>query len=83
MEDLRQQIAALCAHAHVDTDGEFPLITVDDTYWHDLAAALKERLHFDCLTAVVGVDWKDSLGCMYYLTDTLRLTHFNQWLNFK
>ncbi len=70
MADLKDKISALCAQAQFDTEGEFLMVTVDDAQWHALALALKEQLHFDYLTAVVGVDWKESLGCVYYLTNT-------------
>ena len=48
------------------------LVNVDDAHWHALACELKNNpdLAFDVLTAVVGMDWKDSFGCMYYLTST-------------
>ncbi|MBR6248328.1 MAG: NADH-quinone oxidoreductase subunit D [Muribaculaceae bacterium] len=70
MADLKEQIGKLCQQAVIDDTGEFLLVTVDDAQWHDFAAALKQQLHFDYLTAVVGMDWKDSLGCIYYLTNT-------------
>ncbi|WP_407400973.1 NADH-quinone oxidoreductase subunit D [Sodaliphilus sp.] len=70
MADTKDKISALCAQSQFDTEGEFLLVTVDDAQWHALAQALKEQLHFDYLTAVVGMDWKDSLGCVYYLTNT-------------
>ena len=70
MVDLKEQIGILCPQAVIDDTGEFLLVTVDDAQWHDFAAALKQKLHFDYLTAVVGMDWKDSLGCIYYLTNT-------------
>ena len=70
MADIQEKIAKLCPDAQFDTTGELLLVTVPDEKWHDLAKALKEQLGFDYLNAVVGVDWKDSLGCMYYLTNT-------------
>jgi len=70
MAQLQEQIAKLCPQAQLDDSGEFLLVTVDDAQWHDLAVALKEQLHFDTLAALVGVDWKDSIGCMYYLTNS-------------
>ena len=70
MAELKDKISELCPQAQFDTDGEFLLVTVDDAHWHCLAQALKEKLHFDYLTALVGVDWKDSMGCVYYLTNT-------------
>ena len=70
MADIQEKIAKFCPDAQFDTTGELLLVTVPDEKWHDLAKALKEQLGFDYLNAVVGVDWKDSLGCMYYLTNT-------------
>ncbi|MBR1552023.1 MAG: NADH-quinone oxidoreductase subunit D [Muribaculaceae bacterium] len=70
MAELKDKISALCPQPQFDSEGEFLLVTVDDAQWHALAVALKEQLHFDQLMALVGMDWKDSLGCMYYLTNT-------------
>ena len=70
MAELKDKIGALCPQAQFDSEGEFLLVTVDDAQWHALAVALKEQLHFDQLMALVGMDWKDSMGCMYYLTNT-------------
>lgn len=70
MADIENKITQLCPQAQVDTTGEFPLVTVDDAQWHDLARALKTQLHYDVLSAVVGMDWTETLGCVYYLTNT-------------
>ena len=70
MADIENKITQLCPQAQVDTTGEFPMVTVDDAQWHDLARALKNQLHYDVLSAVVGMDWKEALGCVYYLTNT-------------
>ena len=70
MAELKDKIGALCPQAQFDSEGEFLLVTVDDAQWHALAVALKEQLHFDQLMALVGMDWKDSMGCIYYLTNT-------------
>ncbi len=70
MADLQEKISSLCPEAQFDATGEFLLITVGDPQWHDLAKKLRSELGFDYLTAVVGMDWKDSLGCVYYLTNT-------------
>ena len=69
MADIQEKIAKLCPDAQFDTTGELLLVTVPDEKWHDLAKALKEQLGFDYLNAVVGVDWKDPLGCMYDVTN--------------
>ena len=70
MAEIQDKITQLCPQAQVDTAGEFPLVTVDDAQWHDLARALKTQLHYDVLSAVVGMDWTEALGCIYYLTNT-------------
>ncbi len=70
MAEIQDKITQLCPQAQVDTTGEFPLVTVDDAQWHDLARALKTQMHYDVLSAVVGMDWTESLGCIYYLTNT-------------
>ena len=70
MAEIENKITQLCPQAQVDTTGEFPLVTVDDSQWHDLARALKTQLHYDVLSAVVGMDWTEALGCVYYLTNT-------------
>lgn len=70
MADIQEIIGALCPQAQFETVDDMLLITVADENWHPLAKALKEELHYDYLTAIVGMDWKDSLGCIYYLTNT-------------
>lgn len=70
MADIQEKIGALCPQAQFETVDDMLLITVADKNWHPLAKALKEELHYDYLTAIVGMDWKDSLGCIYYLTNT-------------
>jgi len=70
MAEIQDKITKLCPQAQVDTTGEFPLVTVPDAQWHDLARALKTQLHYDVLSAVVGMDWTEALGCVYYLTNT-------------
>ena len=70
MANIQEKISALCLAATFDETGELLLVNVPDENWHALAKALKEQLHFDLLNAVAGVDWKEALGCMYYLTNT-------------
>ena len=70
MANIQEQISNLCPQAQFDASGEFLLVTVPDENWHQLALDLRDKLHFDYLTALVGVDWKESVGCMYYLTNT-------------
>ena len=70
MADIENKITQLCPQAQVDCTGEFPLVTVADAQWHELACALKDKLHYDVLSALVGMDWTEAYGCVYYLTNT-------------
>lgn len=70
MGDLQGQIGKLFPEAKIDTSGEWPLITVDNTNWHETAKTLKEQLCFDQLMALVGMDWGEEIGVIYYLTNT-------------
>lgn len=72
MENIQEKISALFPSAQFDTTGETLLVTVPDKDWHPLAKELKENpdFGFDLLTAVVGMDWKETLGVVYYLTST-------------
>lgn len=69
MVNLQEKIASLCPSATFE-EGEYLLVNVEDKEWHSLAKKLKEELGFDYLVSVTGVDWKETLGCMYYLTNT-------------
>lgn len=73
MSDIQEKISSICPSA-VFSEGDTLVISVEEKEWYPLAKALKETpgLEFDVLTAVVGMDWKDSLGVVYYLTSTSR-----------
>lgn len=73
MSDIQEKISRICPSATF-TEGDTLLVTVEEKDWYPLAKALKENpeLNFDVLSAVVGMDWKDSLGVIYYLTSTSR-----------
>ena len=74
MSDIKELVSAICPEVQYDESGENLLLIVPEKSWHDLASHLKDDagLRFDVLTAVVGMDWKDSLGVIYYLTSTSR-----------
>lgn len=69
--NVKDSISRICPSATFE-EGECILVNVPEKDWHSLAKELKENpeLDFDVLTAVVGMDWKESLGVMYYLTST-------------
>lgn len=72
MDNIKEKISAGFPEAQFDESGETLLVTIADKDWHALAKELKENpeFDFDLLTAVVGMDWKETLGVVYYLTST-------------
>ena len=75
MVDLKEKIGKLCPSATFE-DGEVLRVSVAAGEWRALAEQLKNDadLNFDYLVAVIGVDWKESLGCIYELTSTATRT---------
>lgn len=69
MSDLKEKILKIYPAATFE-DGQDLLVNVAENDWLQVATALKNDLQFDVLTAMVGMDWKDSLGVIYYLTST-------------
>ena len=71
MVDIKEIIGKLCPSATFE-DGEVLRVSVAAGEWRALAEQLKNDadLNFDYLVAVIGVDWKESLGCIYELTST-------------
>ncbi|MDY3857919.1 MAG: NADH-quinone oxidoreductase subunit C [Muribaculaceae bacterium] len=71
MSNLQEKIAKLFPEASFEDAGEFR-ITVPDARLHDLVKTLRDdsELRFDYLVTIVGMDWKTSLGCIYYLMST-------------
>ena len=69
--NLQEKISKICPSATFE-EGEVLCVKVSDSNWHGLAKSLKEDsdLDFDYLVAIIGMDWKETLGCMYYLTST-------------
>ena len=74
MSDIKEILSGICPEATFVEGGENLQVNVPEEKWHDFAKQLKEdkRLEFDVLTAVVGMDWKETVGVMYYLTSTSR-----------
>lgn len=71
MSDLKDKILKIYPDATFE-EGECLLVNVAEKDWFKVASALKNDLGFDVLSALVGVDWKDSIGVIYYLTSTSR-----------
>ena len=70
---VKDCISKICPSA-VFEEGDILLVNVPAEDWRKLATELKHNpeLNFDVLTAVVGMDWKESLGVVYYFTATSR-----------
>lgn len=69
MADLQSTIAQKFPEAKIETVNGELTFTVDDAQWHALAETLRNLpgTPFDYLVTIVGMDWKDSLGCVYQL----------------
>lgn len=76
MAELKEKIAKLFPDATFE-DGDILLVNIADEKWHDCALALRDTLGFDFLVTIVGVDWKEKLGCVYYLTNTTNNEHLS------
>lgn len=76
MAELKEKIAKLFPDATFE-DGDILLVNIADEKWHDCALAMRDTLGFDFLVTIVGVDWKDKLGCVYYLTNTTNNEHLS------
>lgn len=68
MADFQQTIAKLFPEATFE-QADTLVVNIADAQWHSLAKELKENpaLGFDYLITIVGMDWKESFGCIYYL----------------
>lgn len=71
MSDIKDIISKICPEASFE-EGATLLVSVPEPKWYALAKELRDnpQLSFDVLTAVVGMDWKETLGVIYYLTST-------------
>ena len=76
MANIQEKIAKLFPEASFE-EADTLTITIPDPKWHELAKTLRDdaELAFDYLVTIVGMDWKDSLGCIYYLDSTKHNTH--------
>lgn len=74
MSDIKEILSGVCPEVEIVEGGDTLQVNVPEGKWHAFARQLKEdsRLGFDVLSAVVGMDWKENVGVMYYLTSTAR-----------
>ena len=69
MANIQQEISSFLPEATF-VEGPILEVSVPDAKWHDLALYLHDKLHFDYLVSIVGMDWGETLGCVYYFTCT-------------
>ena len=71
MANFIQKIQTLFPAATLE-EAATPLCTSPEEQWHDVALALRDDadLKFDYCVTVVGMDWTENLGAIYYLMST-------------
>ncbi|MDE6156723.1 MAG: NADH-quinone oxidoreductase subunit D [Muribaculaceae bacterium] len=71
MANITEKISKLFPQAVIEGDTT-PMVTISNEQWHDLAVALRDDadLKMDYLVTIVGMDWTENLGCIYYLMST-------------
>ena len=76
MAELQDIIARLQPQATFEP-GDTLTVCIPDAQWPDFARQLRdnEELRFDFLVTIVGMDWKEKVGCIYYLTSTTHCRH--------
>ncbi len=68
MANLQEKIAKHFAGCPLADDGSGnPQLTVAGADWHAAAKTLRDDLGLGYLVTIVGMDWVESLGCIYYL----------------
>ena len=71
MANIKETIAKICPEATFE-DADVLLVNVPDSKWHAFAMELKNNpdLAYDDLITIVGMDWKDKMGCVYFMMST-------------
>lgn len=69
MADIQERIAGQFPEATFDTS-DVLTVEIPDAKLHALARILRDELHFDYLMTIVGMDWVEKMGCIYYLQST-------------
>lgn len=71
MANITEKISKLFPQAVIEGDTT-PVVTIPTAQWHDLALALRDdsEIKMDYLVTIVGMDWTDRLGAIYYLMST-------------
>lgn len=70
MATFTEKIKALFPNASIEGDDKAPMISVANNEWHKLAQTLRNDFGFAYMVTIVGMDWTENLGCIYYLMNT-------------
>ncbi len=77
MATIQERIEQLFPGTPCETSADGRLmVTVPTTEWHEFARTVRddEELSMDYLVSIVGMDWGEDLGCIYYLASTKNST---------
>lgn len=69
MTEIQEKIAGMFPEAEFDTS-DVLTVSVPDARLHELAKTLRDECHFDFLVTIIGMDWVEKMGCLYYLEST-------------
>lgn len=69
MADIKDIILGVCPQVTFE-DNEVLTAVVPDSDWHAVATAIHDA-GYHWLTALIGEDFGDALGCVYYFTSTV------------
>ncbi|MBO4956012.1 MAG: NADH-quinone oxidoreductase subunit D [Muribaculaceae bacterium] len=78
MATIQETITRLFPDATIEQN-PIAQVSVPAQQWHKLAYELRHNpeLDFDFLVTIVGMDWADKMGCIYYLTSTKTNAHLS------
>lgn len=78
MADIKEEIAKICPEVVFEESNVITAV-IPDSEWQRVAKTLRDdsTFGFDFLVTIVGMDWKDKLGCVYYLTNTRTNAHLS------
>ena len=73
MANITKKISTLFPQATFEGDENKPLVVIPNAQWHELAKALRNdpEMAMDYLVTIVGMDWTENLGCIYYLMNSV------------
>ncbi|MDE5970429.1 MAG: NADH-quinone oxidoreductase subunit D [Muribaculaceae bacterium] len=76
MANIKDIVAERFPQVSVE-EGEIMMFDIPSEKVHEFAQFLRDEkeLSFDYLVTIVGMDWGERLGCIYYLTSTEHKTH--------